>query len=267
MPNDPALSSATTSRTPNIFHSSSSGTNEKAADIDESTLWEGMEDLDHAYLSVHPISPKRQDHRSTYTKGNNRGEVTIPTSSTFMTTRVDSNASISGDVRHKEVHLALRDLFKKQKFRPNQLEAIMATLSGRDVFVLMPTGGGKSLCYQLPAVCVKGATKGVTMVISPLKALMEDQVAELNRLGIDAVILNSDTEKDDVMQTYTRLRGSGQKPALLYVAPEKLEGNVAMLSTLQSLYDRGELARFVVDECHVLSSWGRSFRDAVSGIF
>lgn len=154
----------------------------------------------------------------------------------------------------------LRDVFMLTHFRPNQREAIEAALDGKDVFILLPTGGGKSLCFQLPAVCTTGTTRGVTVVISPLIALIKDQVDGLKQKGIDAA---SVTSGEDSQSTLSRLRRTGRKPQLLYIAPERLHQNDTMKNIITQLYQNGQLARFVIDEAHCISTWGRDFREAV----
>jgi superfamily II DNA helicase RecQ len=164
---------------------------------------------------------------------------------------------------YEEIIRILNTVFCLHAFRTNQLEAINATMAGKDVFVLMPTGGGKSLCYQVPAVCKTGVTKGVTFVVSPLLALMHDQVEALKRKGVDVALWNSERSSEDVHELLQRLKGR-RKPSLVYVTPEKLRESQALKNILTMLYETRELARFVIDEAHCISMWGRDFRDAVS---
>lgn len=164
---------------------------------------------------------------------------------------------------YAEAVSVLKSVFRLTSFRQNQLEAINATLDGKDVFVLMPTGGGKSLCYQLPAVCKTGRTQGVTFVISPLVALIADQVASLREKHVDVDCMSSLRTADDSRDVMRRLR-SERKPAICYITPEKLRESNAMQDILAQLYEDKQIARFVIDEAHVIQSWGRDFRDAVS---
>ncbi|EDO06502.1 ATP-dependent DNA helicase RecQ family protein [Babesia bovis T2Bo] len=191
------------------------------------------------------VLPKEDEHQSSPT-----------------TITVTNSTSWSGRYEWTDaVHRINREVFKNPGFRPTQLEAINCILSKRDTFVVMPTGGGKSLCFQLPVV-YDGMlrTGGVTVVVMPLVSLIQDQIKRLNTLGIPCNALVGEISYSDREVVFEDIRSRGEGSCVLFVTPERITTSKAVLQVFRNLESQNRLSRFVIDEAHCVSEWGNDFR-------
>jgi ATP-dependent DNA helicase RecQ len=157
----------------------------------------------------------------------------------------------------------LHQVFGYARFRGAQQEIVGHVAAGGDALVLMPTGGGKSLCYQVPAILRHRAGQGVTIVVSPLIALMHDQVGALEELGVRAAFLNSTLDGEAARRIERDLLAG--RLTLLYAAPERIL-TPRFLAMLDSLHERRRVALFAIDEAHCVSQWGHDFREEYLGL-
>lgn len=155
----------------------------------------------------------------------------------------------------QQAHIFLKKYFGYDEFRPAQKQVIEHVLSGENALIVMPTGGGKSICYQIPALCMEGTT----IVVSPLIALMKDQVDILNSVGIEAAFINSTLSYHEYEDILRRIQNGQIK--LLYIAPERLDND----SFLQAIADI-HVPLIAIDEAHCISSWGHDFRPSYRSI-
>lgn len=156
----------------------------------------------------------------------------------------------------QELQNKMKAVFRIDCLRPMQQQTMNVTMSGKDAILIMPTGGGKSLCFQLPALL----SSGVTLVVSPLVSLMEDQVMALEALGIDAAMLNANVEKTKVTAIQNAMVDKNASLKLLYVTPEKLAKSKRFMNKLEKMHKMGRFSRLIIDEVHCCSQWGHDFR-------
>lgn len=223
-------------------------------------LWDQVHDAQVEVVQPLPVQPVASSSTTV--------PAAVISSGTNASTVVPLDPELTKRPYYKDIIDIRNKVFKITSWRPKQLEAICSIMDGNDTFVLMPTGGGKSLTFQLPAEVMHRTTRMITLIVGPLIALMNDQEQAMKKKGMKVVMFygNKDGEEDDVgreNQLYDLVFDRKNGPAVVYATPEKIHKNSRFRQCLSRLHREKRLFMIAVDEAHVIASWGRTFRESV----